>query len=366
MTDDPIILFDCLVRRGHGVASPTIPKRWRWPPPTAHGRPSVRMVLLKGHDDRGFVFYTNLDSRKGGELAANPDASLLFHWKSLRRQVRIEGPVEPVSDAEADAYFASRGRNSRLGAWASDQSRPLADRATFEARFEQMRAKFEGGDVPRPPRWSGFRVIPARSNSGRTAPTASTSAACSPAPATDAGPKACSTHERSAHPDPRRAARHAYHPRRAGQHRDGDLPRRAQKLCRDRTPARSRCSAAWPTPRSTCSPASSPSSACASRPMPADDDHRFGHGKAEALAALAQVVLIAISAIAIALARGRPAGRQCAHRRGWSLASACRWWRSPRPSPCSPTSATSSSAPDRSRSRPTMSITSRTCCSTCR
>ena len=124
----------------------------------ADGMPSVRMVLLKGHDDRGFVFYTNCESRKGGELLANPKAGLLFHWKSLRRQVRVEGPVSVVSDAEADAYFATRGRDSRLGAWASDQSRPLDSRATFEARFADMAARFEGGDVPRPPHWSGFRV----------------------------------------------------------------------------------------------------------------------------------------------------------------------------------------------------------------
>ena len=128
----------------------------------ARGRPSVRMVLLKGHDERGFVFYTNLDSRKGEELAANPDAALLFHWKSLRRQVRVEGPVAPVSAAEADAYFATRGRDSQLGAWASDQSRPLESRAAFEARFEEVRRRFEGGDVPRPPRWSGWRVAPQR------------------------------------------------------------------------------------------------------------------------------------------------------------------------------------------------------------
>lgn len=128
----------------------------------AAGHPSVRMVLLKGHDARGFVFYTNLDSRKGGELAANPHAALLFHWKSLRRQVRIEGPVEPVDAGEADRYFATRSRDSQLGAWASDQSRPLDRRETFEARHEEMRARFEGVDVPRPPRWSGFRVVPER------------------------------------------------------------------------------------------------------------------------------------------------------------------------------------------------------------
>ncbi|HLL58929.1 MAG TPA: pyridoxamine 5'-phosphate oxidase [Allosphingosinicella sp.] len=128
----------------------------------AAGRPSVRMVLLKGHDARGFVFYTNRDSRKGGDLEANPSAALLFHWKSLRRQVRIEGAVEPVTTEEADLYFASRSRDSQLGAWASEQSRPLDARETFEARYEEMRVRFEGGEVPRPPRWSGFRVLPER------------------------------------------------------------------------------------------------------------------------------------------------------------------------------------------------------------
>ncbi len=128
----------------------------------ASGRPSLRMVLLKGHDARGFVFYTNQDSRKGGEIEANPNAALLFHWKSLRRQVRVEGPVEPVSAGEADLYFASRSRDSQLGAWASDQSRPLEARGAFERRYEEMRARFEGGNVPRPPRWSGYRVTPER------------------------------------------------------------------------------------------------------------------------------------------------------------------------------------------------------------
>jgi pyridoxamine 5'-phosphate oxidase len=120
------------------------------------------MVLLKGHDPSGFVFYSNLDSRKGGELAGNPNVALLFHWKSLRRQVRVEGAVRAVSDAEADAYFASRARESQLGAWASDQSRPLDRRETFEARYQEMLARFEGRDVPRPPRWSGWRVVPER------------------------------------------------------------------------------------------------------------------------------------------------------------------------------------------------------------
>jgi pyridoxamine 5'-phosphate oxidase len=126
----------------------------------AQGVPSLRMVLLKGHDRDGFVFYTNLDSRKAGQLAENPRAALLFHWKSLRRQIRIEGPVRRVADGDADAYFATRSRDSQLGAWASDQSRPLPDRATFEARFAAMETRFAGGDVPRPPRWSGYRVIP--------------------------------------------------------------------------------------------------------------------------------------------------------------------------------------------------------------
>lgn len=126
----------------------------------AGGQPSVRMVLLKGHGRDGFVFYTNRESRKAGELGPGSKAALLFHWKSVRRQIRIEGSVTLASDAESDAYFASRGRDSQLGAWASDQSRPLADRETFEARFEEVKARFAGGDVPRPPHWGGYRVTP--------------------------------------------------------------------------------------------------------------------------------------------------------------------------------------------------------------
>lgn len=127
---------------------------------TPDGRPSARAILLKGVDARGFVFYTNLQSRKADELAANPHVSLLFHWKSLARQIRIEGSVEPVTAAEADAYFASRPRISRLGAWASDQSRPLDQRLTLERRLAHYEAEYPGEDIPRPPHWSGYRVIP--------------------------------------------------------------------------------------------------------------------------------------------------------------------------------------------------------------
>jgi pyridoxamine 5'-phosphate oxidase len=124
------------------------------------GQPSVRMVLLKGYDADGFVFYTNFESRKGTQLLATPRAALLFHWKSLRRQVRIEGPVETVSAAEADAYFASRPRGSQIGAWASDQSRVLDSRFALEKRVALFAAKYVIGTVPRPPHWSGFRIRP--------------------------------------------------------------------------------------------------------------------------------------------------------------------------------------------------------------
>lgn len=129
---------------------------------TPEARPSVRIVLLKTWDSDGFVFYTNLDSRKGREIAANPAVHADFHWKSLQRQVRIDGDASQVPDAEADAYFAGRPRGSQIGAWASDQSRPLPDRATFEARLAEAEARFEGREVPRPPRWSGFRIVPSR------------------------------------------------------------------------------------------------------------------------------------------------------------------------------------------------------------
>lgn len=129
---------------------------------TRDGRPSVRAVLLKGADERGFVFYTNLDSRKGEELAANPRAALAMHWKSLARQVRVEGTAAPVSGAEADAYFATRSRDSQIGAWASAQSRPLADPDELQRRFGEFAAQFADAPVPRPAGWSGFRIGPER------------------------------------------------------------------------------------------------------------------------------------------------------------------------------------------------------------
>ena len=129
---------------------------------TPDGRPSVRMVLMRRHGPDGFGFFTNLESRKGREIAANPHAALCIHWKSLRKQVRAEGTLVPVSDADADAYFASRSRNSRIGAWASDQSRALDSRETFLARIDEVKARFGDGEVGRPPHWSGFRLVPER------------------------------------------------------------------------------------------------------------------------------------------------------------------------------------------------------------
>ena len=126
------------------------------------GKPSARTILLKGVDPRGFVFYTNTHSPKGDALGTNPLVSLLFYWKSLGRQIRIEGRVEPVTAAEADAYYATRPRVSRLGAWASDQSRPLSERAELEQRLKHFEEKYPGDDIPRPPHWSGYRVLPDR------------------------------------------------------------------------------------------------------------------------------------------------------------------------------------------------------------
>ncbi|WP_067732247.1 pyridoxamine 5'-phosphate oxidase [Novosphingobium naphthalenivorans] len=128
---------------------------------TPDGAPSVRMVLLKGYGPEGFVFYTNGHSRKGREIAANPNVALLFHWKSLRRQIRIEGHLQPVTSEEADAYFHSRARDSQIGAVASDQSAPLDCRETFLARYEEARDRFEGKEVDRPGHWGGYRVVPA-------------------------------------------------------------------------------------------------------------------------------------------------------------------------------------------------------------
>ena len=158
---DPFALFDQWFAEAR-AAEVNDPEAMALATAGSDGQPSVRMVLLKGHGPAGFVFYTNAQSAKGDQLAQNPRAGLLFHWKALRRQVRIEGAVERVPDAEADAYFASRGRDSQLGAWASDQSRPLDQRETFERRFDEMAKRYAGGDVPRPPHWRGYRVIPDR------------------------------------------------------------------------------------------------------------------------------------------------------------------------------------------------------------
>lgn len=161
MSDDPLKLFDVWFAEAR-ASEPNDSNAMALASVGRDGQPSVRMVLLKGHDARGFVFYTNLNSRKAGELIDTPKAALLFHWKSLRRQIRIEGPLSGVSTDEADAYFATRARDSQLGAWASDQSQPLPSRALFEERFAEVQARFAGGNVPRPPHWSGFRVSPQR------------------------------------------------------------------------------------------------------------------------------------------------------------------------------------------------------------
>jgi pyridoxamine 5'-phosphate oxidase len=141
---------------------PSLPEAMSVATATRDGRPSTRLVLLKGFDQRGFVFYTNFDSRKGAEIAENPHAALCFYWKSLLRQLRIEGKIEVVSDAEADAYFASRPRGAQIAAWASEQSRPYGERVELERRNAEAEARFAGKPVPRPPFWSGYRVVPDR------------------------------------------------------------------------------------------------------------------------------------------------------------------------------------------------------------
>ena len=157
---DPLLLFARWLDEA-GRSEPNDPEAMALATATPDGAPSLRMVLLKGHGPDGFLFYTNLQSRKGGELAENPRAALLFHWKTLRRQVRIEGRVTAAASAEADAYFASRSRDSQLGAVASDQSRPMLRREDLLRRYEAARARYADTPVPRPPHWSGFRLIPA-------------------------------------------------------------------------------------------------------------------------------------------------------------------------------------------------------------
>lgn len=161
LTPELLATFDALFAEALAAGEPD-PTAMTVASADAEGRPSARTVLLKAHDARGFVFYTHLDGRKGRELQANPRAALLFHWPRLREgvQVRIEGDVEIVAEAEADAYFASRPRGSQVGAWASEQSETLASRDLFEQRLTRFEAEFEGREVPRPPRWSGFRVVP--------------------------------------------------------------------------------------------------------------------------------------------------------------------------------------------------------------
>ena len=160
MTTDPFPLFDAWLAEAR-VSEPNDGNAMALATATPDGRPSVRMVLLKGHGPDGFIFYTNLDSRKGGELAANPQVALLFHWKSLRRQIRIEGRVAPVEDSVADAYFATRSRDSQLGAWASNQSSVVENRAALEKQRQEVAARFPQA-VPLPPNWGGFALSPTR------------------------------------------------------------------------------------------------------------------------------------------------------------------------------------------------------------
>jgi pyridoxamine 5'-phosphate oxidase len=157
--NDPMSLFATWMAEA-GKTEPNEPEAMALASVDDEGRPNVRMVLLKSADSAGFVFYTNLESAKGRELAAHSHAALCFHWKTLRRQVRVRGPVSPVSEAEADAYFATRPKDSQIGAWASAQSRPMEGRFIFEREIAEYAAKYALAKVPRPPFWSGFRVTP--------------------------------------------------------------------------------------------------------------------------------------------------------------------------------------------------------------
>jgi pyridoxamine 5'-phosphate oxidase len=159
-TPDPIAEFLTAVARAQSQGVDTTPAALATA--DAEGRPSVRMVLLRGVDDRGFVFHTNYNSRKGRELAANPHAAMCFHWPTIEEQIRIEGAVARLSGAESDEYFAGRPRGSQIGAWASAQSEPLDSRETFERRISEAEARFEGVPVTRPPFWGGFRIAPVR------------------------------------------------------------------------------------------------------------------------------------------------------------------------------------------------------------
>lgn len=159
--NDPLAVFERWFAEAQD-SEPNDPNAMALATATPEGVPSVRMVLLKGHGADGFTFYTNAESRKGREIRANMCAALLFHWKSLRRQIRIEGPLAEVSAGEADTYFHSRPRVSQLGSAASDQSRPLPDRAAYLRRIAELEARHPAGDIPRPPHWTGFRLRPER------------------------------------------------------------------------------------------------------------------------------------------------------------------------------------------------------------
>jgi pyridoxamine 5'-phosphate oxidase len=157
--DDPFALFAAWLEEA-AASEPRDPTAMTLATVDADGLPNARMVLLKAADERGFVFYTNMDSQKGRELDGQPKAALVFHWKSLNKQVRVRGPVERVTAAEADAYFATRPKQAQIGAWASQQSRPLESRLAFEKAIAVYAAKFALGSVPRPPYWSGYRIVP--------------------------------------------------------------------------------------------------------------------------------------------------------------------------------------------------------------